>query len=160
MPQWSNQHWFRKWLVACSAPSHYLNQSCNIVNWTHRNNIQWNLNRNSYIFIKENTFENVVWNMAFITNKMPLCNVPFPGRPMSNMSLVKVKVTWERGEFYGAPTCSNITIDVIRNVYIDVLGQDCCVSIVDALETLQFCTKPSIYMDVYPKVFINKTRKN
>ena len=23
-----DQHWFRQWLVACQAPSHYLNQSC------------------------------------------------------------------------------------------------------------------------------------
>ena len=30
------QHWFRKWLGACSAPSHYLNQHGLIVNWTLR----------------------------------------------------------------------------------------------------------------------------
>ena len=28
----SGQHWFRKWLVAYSAPSHYLNQCWVIVN--------------------------------------------------------------------------------------------------------------------------------
>ena len=28
------QHWFRWWLGAYSAPSHYLNQCLNIVNWT------------------------------------------------------------------------------------------------------------------------------
>ena len=27
-------HWFRQWCVACSAPSHYLNQCWLIVNWT------------------------------------------------------------------------------------------------------------------------------
>ena len=32
--------------------SHYLNHCWNIVNWT-RNKNQWNLNRNSYIFIQE-----------------------------------------------------------------------------------------------------------
>ena len=31
--QLTNQHWFRKWLVAWSAPSHYLNQCWDIVNW-------------------------------------------------------------------------------------------------------------------------------
>ena len=41
------QHWFRKWLVAYSAPSHYLNQCCLIVNWT----IQWNFNQNTKFFI-------------------------------------------------------------------------------------------------------------
>ena len=38
MRRWSNHHWFRQWLVARSAPSHYLNQCwyiC-IVNWTLR----------------------------------------------------------------------------------------------------------------------------
>ena len=33
----SGQHWFRLWLAAYSAPSHYLNQCCLvIVNWTLR----------------------------------------------------------------------------------------------------------------------------
>ena len=30
----SHQHWLRLWLVAYSAPSHYLNQCWDIVNWT------------------------------------------------------------------------------------------------------------------------------
>ena len=40
----SNQshHWW---------PSHYPNQCWNIVNWTHGNKLQWNLNRNSYTFM-------------------------------------------------------------------------------------------------------------
>ena len=40
--------------VAWSAPSHYLNQCWNIVNLTIRNKFQWNVNRNSNIFIHEN----------------------------------------------------------------------------------------------------------
>ena len=43
---------------------HYLNQCWNIVNSNLRNKLQWNLNRNSYIFIQENAFENVVCEMA------------------------------------------------------------------------------------------------
>ena len=35
-------------------------QSLVIVNWTVRNKLQWNLNRNSIIFIQENAFENGV----------------------------------------------------------------------------------------------------
>ena len=52
----SGQHWFRKWLVACSAsaPSHYLNQCWVTVNWTLRNNLQWNCNQNIKLFIHEN----------------------------------------------------------------------------------------------------------
>ena len=56
----SGQHWFRSWLGALLAPSHYLNQCWLIVNWTHRNKFKRNLNPNSHIFIQENTFENVV----------------------------------------------------------------------------------------------------
>ena len=62
-----NHHWFKWWLVAWSAPSHYLNQCWNIVNSTLRNKLQWNLNRKSNIFIEENTFENVVCEMVSIT---------------------------------------------------------------------------------------------
>ena len=49
----------------CQA-SHYLNQGWNIVNWILRNKPQWNLNRNSYISIQENVFENIVWKVAAI----------------------------------------------------------------------------------------------
>ena len=48
------------------APSHYLNQCWNVVNWTLGNKLQWNFNRNSNIFIQENAFENVVCEMASI----------------------------------------------------------------------------------------------
>ena len=54
---------------AWMAPSHYLNQCWNIVNWTLRNNLQWNFNRNSNIFIQENTLENVVCEMAAILSR-------------------------------------------------------------------------------------------
>ena len=42
MRQWSNQHWFRQWLVVWLAPSHYQNQCWNIVNKTLRNKLLWN----------------------------------------------------------------------------------------------------------------------
>ena len=41
------------------------------VNWTLGNKLQWNLNRNSCIFIQENAFENVVWKMAAILSRPP-----------------------------------------------------------------------------------------
>ena len=56
----SGQHWFRLWLVACSAPSLYRNQCSLIVNYTLRNKFQWNSNWNSIIFIQENAFEIIV----------------------------------------------------------------------------------------------------
>ena len=46
--------------VAWLALSHYLNQCWNIINLTLRNKLQWNVNRNSYIFSQENTFENAI----------------------------------------------------------------------------------------------------
>ena len=57
------------------VPSHYLNQCWNIVNWNLRNKLQWNIQRNSYIFIQENAFENVVCEMAVILSR-PQCVNP------------------------------------------------------------------------------------
>ena len=37
-----------------------------MVNWTTKNKLRWNLNRNSYIFLQEKASENVVWKMAAI----------------------------------------------------------------------------------------------
>ena len=54
------------------VPSHHLNQCRNIVNWTLGNKLQWNINRNLYIFIKENAFEIVVWKMVAILSR-PQC---------------------------------------------------------------------------------------
>ena len=39
---------------------------------TIRNKLQWDFNRNLYIFVQENAFENVVWKMAAILSR-PQC---------------------------------------------------------------------------------------
>ena len=62
----SGQHWFRQWLVAYSAPSHYLNQCWVIVNWTLRNKLQWIFNQNTKPFIHENASEYIVCEIAAI----------------------------------------------------------------------------------------------
>ena len=54
------QHWFRYWLVTYLVLTYYLNQCCVIVNWTLRNELQWNFNQNTKLFIHENASENVV----------------------------------------------------------------------------------------------------
>ena len=59
-------------IVAWPGPSYCLNQCWNVVNWTIWNKIQWNLNRNSYIFNKEDAFENVVRKLATISSR-PQC---------------------------------------------------------------------------------------
>ena len=58
--------------IAWTAPSHYLNQCWNIIDWTLRNTLQWNLSRNYNIFIQENVFESVVCEMAAILSR-PQC---------------------------------------------------------------------------------------
>ena len=63
------QPWFRLWLVASPAPSHYLNQCWLIVSWNLRNKLQWNLKRKTKRFIHENAFENVVCEMAVILSR-------------------------------------------------------------------------------------------
>ena len=51
------------------------NNAGNFVNWTLRNKLQWNFNRNSHIFIEENTFENVVCEMSVILSRPQCVNV-------------------------------------------------------------------------------------
>ena len=46
------QHWFRSWLVACSAPSHYLHRCWLVVNCTPVDKFQWHWNGNYIICIK------------------------------------------------------------------------------------------------------------
>ena len=70
------QHCFRQWLVALSAPSHYLNQCWNFVNSKFGNKFQWNLKRNSCIFIYENAFQNVICEMAAILSRPQCINEP------------------------------------------------------------------------------------
>ena len=62
----SGQLWFRYWLGTYLAPSHYLNQWWNIVNWTLRNKLQWNFNQNTKLFIHEDASENIFCTKAFI----------------------------------------------------------------------------------------------
>ena len=80
-------HWFRLWLVAWMAPSHYLNQCWNIINWPLRNKLQWNFNQNSNIFIQENALENVVYQMAFTLSR-PQCVIGSISQPNSLYILI------------------------------------------------------------------------
>ena len=49
----SGEHWFRRWLVAYSAPTHCLNQFWVVVNWTFRNKLHWNFNKiQNFSFMK------------------------------------------------------------------------------------------------------------
>ena len=62
---------------ALPVPSHYLSQKLwIIVIWTLGNKLQWNSNRNQFIFIQENAFENVVWKMVVILSRSQCVNGP------------------------------------------------------------------------------------
>ena len=70
------KHWGRvthTWVGnLATIDSDNLNQCWNIVNSNIRNKFQWNLKRNSNIFIQGNAFENVVCEMAVILYR-PQC---------------------------------------------------------------------------------------
>ena len=69
--QWrhlTNRHWFRQRFLALTAPNCYMNHCWNIVDWTLRSKLQWNLSRNSHISIQENAFEHV-WKMAALLSR-------------------------------------------------------------------------------------------
>ena len=68
----SGEHWFRYWLVAYSAPSHYQNQCYQCwftANWTLRNKFQWNFSQRTTCFIHENASENIVCETVAILSR-------------------------------------------------------------------------------------------
>ena len=71
------QHWFRWWLVAWSAPSHFLNQCWNIVNWALKNKLHWNFTQNTKRFIHEKASENIVCEIAAVLSRWRWVNTPW-----------------------------------------------------------------------------------
>ena len=63
----SDEHWFRKWLGAYSAPSHYLNQCLVIVYWKLRHTLQFK--QDSNFFIQIDMFQNVVCQTVAIFSR-------------------------------------------------------------------------------------------
>ena len=124
--------------MACPwpAPSHYLYQCWIIVNWTLRNKLQWNLNKNSNIFIQENAFESVVCETTAILSR-PQCvkkanNLPHGAtykaslltywlfqRSGSNFNhviskhLLQIKIISTSGEI--APRCHRTTLTISQH---------------------------------------------
>ena len=56
---------------------------------THWNTLQWNLKRNSYIFIQENAYENVVWQMAAILPRPQCIDILWIYRSFQTGTVVK-----------------------------------------------------------------------
>ena len=83
MCRWTGSSLVKIMACRCSAPSHYLNQCWNIVNWTFRNKNQWNWNWNSNIFIQEIVFENIVCKMASILSRPQWVKCLCSAKPLS-----------------------------------------------------------------------------
>ena len=69
MRQQAHHHWFRQWLDAWSAQAITWTNAGVLLTGTFRTNIQWDLERNSYIFVKEISLENAVFRTAGITSR-------------------------------------------------------------------------------------------
>ena len=79
-----------------------------IVNWNLSNKLQWNLHRNSNIFIRQNAFENAVCEMSTILSLPPCVNLSrrwFPPADSSartnqdigsGFSMLSHQITWEQ----------------------------------------------------------------
>ena len=80
-----------------------------IFNWTLRNKFQWNFNQNSYIFIQENAFVNVVCETAAILSR-PQCVDPLAPRGCgcNCTSLISMP-------FYILSTCCKIDLSWMRH---------------------------------------------
>ena len=63
----------------------------NIVNFTLRENLQWNVNGNSYIFIQENAFKNFVCRIAAILSQLQCIQLKMPiGDTVRNQGPVSI----------------------------------------------------------------------
>ena len=149
------RHWFRWWLVTYAASSHYLNQCWNVVNWTLGNKRQWNFNRNTYIFIQENSFEDVVWKMVAISSQpqcvnhrcvlfFQVCKPKRNGRslrivhldPQAGVAIVHLKRV--ATIMSSSPVWTSTTS--YYQVWFSGMVQDCDISIAKVLEILLSCT--------------------
>ena len=87
--------WFRLWIVAYSAPSHYLNQWWQIIILTLGTIIKLLIIQNSNVFIKENTFENIFCEMASILSWPQYVEILTMTTPLTVDELWSVPVVFE-----------------------------------------------------------------
>ena len=120
MRQWINQHWFRQWLVAWPAPSHYLNQCWDFVNWTLRNKLQWNFNRNQFIFIQENALETIVCETASIPSRPQWVKGEIP-----SISPKRGDVSTEKGYSIQMPCKTLSNMEGSASILSQIWGASC-----------------------------------
>ena len=138
------RHWFRQWLVAWSAPSHYLKQWWNIINWT---SIGINFSEISasekrrYIC---NIFSHWLRPCSAIDRKpAQVADYYFVAFIVFIVSyLVLYTICCNTVLCYAR---IHMYLVLINRGYINGLKQNCSDAIANALELLQSCTKPSIY---------------
>ena len=76
-----NHHWFNNGLSPGAIVKHYPNQCWLVINWTNKDNFQWNLNPYIKCFFPANVFENFVCNMPTILFRAEFVNgFPFNGQ--------------------------------------------------------------------------------
>ena len=86
----TDNYWFWWKLVTWLAASHHLNQCWLIVNWTLKNKFQWNLNKNSSIFVRKNAFENIVCEMVAILARPQYVNLKLH-MTLSNPTVIRYR---------------------------------------------------------------------
>ena len=85
-------HWFRQWLVACSAPGHYLNQCLIYVNKALGNKLKLKFNQNAMFLsrkcISKFCLQNVGHFISFpvFTYSFPVLHAHFPYLSASSMT--------------------------------------------------------------------------
>ena len=99
------------------APSQYPNQCWSIVNWDLGHKHQCNLNRNSWIFIQENAFENGVWKMASILFH-PQCvnSIKYTFTSIHKISLQKSDIKKNKKQKKQSNIC--FSINSLRHIYV------------------------------------------
>ena len=146
------------------APSHYLNQCWNIINWTLRSKFQWILNHNSYIFIQDgrnkmaaifqmtflNVFKNVIWEMAAILSRPQYVKIKGTTSHWAEFSRtfshwlyrwVMLSLTWPQICYYIHCKICNSTMEIIEcfSTHSWVLESSCGQWIIPLCEQEQYC---------------------
>ena len=75
-------------MFAWPAQSHHLKQCWSIVDWALGTKLQWKHNRNLYIFIQENAFENIALKMAATLSEPQCLKIKYAASPCSHILLL------------------------------------------------------------------------
>ena len=104
----------------------YTSHKHNLSNIYYHDKLQWNLNRNLYIFIRENTFEDVVWQMAAILSR-PQCVSTFEWWTHMSLKIIcavmpeyQVIAKWAFDNYH--PQTSTLTSVFLKYIATNIKG--------------------------------------